>query len=195
MMDYEQKKQKKAQRFKELAEKHRRLADERLLEALEALDAEIKNIYHNATLGGDLQTESDFEADLFESEFEFWKEQAIEDLEEEFKDVIDSHGSIYQYGRGGRTLCFADIHNDHRYGKSFHAAADLLPNYSDEEVGEAVAWTEGLRGRLAEFNQRVREWCKTAPDECLKQIREEYAEEIKANAGKRRKVRQVVSYE
>lgn len=167
----------------------------RLLEALAALDAEIKNMYHNATLGGDLRTESDFEADLFESELEFWREQALEDLEEEFNDVIDSHGAIYQYGRGGRTLCFSDIHKNGHYGNSFHAAADLLPNYSDEEVGEAVSWAEGLRGRLAEFNQRVRDWCKTAPDECLKQIREEHVDAIKANAGKRRKVRQVVSYE
>jgi hypothetical protein len=148
---------------------------------LNGIQAELGRIYHNATLRGSLRTESDFEEDIFNEVFESERNMAIEDAETEFSELVDMFGHIYQFGRGGRTLAFDDLMKGH--GGSRYSVKTL------EELGLDEIDTDKLERILIllnRFNDEVRSWCKSAPDHILRDIREEYAEEIKENRNKKR---------
>lgn len=148
---------------------------------LNGIQAELDRIYHNATLRGSLRTESDFEEDIFNEVFESERNMAIEDAETEFSELVDMFGHIYQFGRGGRTLAFDDLMKGH--GGSRYSVKTL------EELGLDEIDTDKLERILIllnRFNDEVRSWCKSAPDHILRDIREEYAEEIKENRNKKR---------
>jgi hypothetical protein len=148
---------------------------------LNGIQAELDRIYHNATLGGSLRTESDFEEDIFSDIFELERNMAIEDAETEFSELVDMFGTLYQFGRGGRTLAFNDLIKGH--GGSRYSVKTL------EELGLDEIDTDKLERILIllnRFNDEVRSWCKSAPDYILRDIREEYAEEIKENRNKKR---------
>lgn len=149
---------------------------------IQQIDNELKRIYHNATLGGKLTTDSDYESDLYQSQLDLEISEALSDenIKDGFPTLFKLFGSIYQYGRGGRTVCFEKLHRDSRYGSAIFKSSDLdLEAYSNETL-------EDIARELKEFNDSVRSWCSSMPDHILEDIREQYAEQIAENKGKRR---------
>lgn len=153
------------------------------LEAL--LDEALEDLHHNATLSGKLRTTSEYEDDLLSSYMEGEVESAFDDLRAEFPWLRKRFGEFYQYGRGGRTVMPCHLARSHRYSHAVKA----------KELGLEALEARRLLKELLRFNAYVRDWCKSAPDHCLEYLREEYADEIKANEGKKRKISTVVRYE
>jgi hypothetical protein len=146
------------------------------------VETELKRLYHNATLRGKLCTESDYESDLFQNEFDFECRQAIDEAQE----LCEGYGEVYQWGRGGRTLAPSGLIIQ-RGGSSFRIKGieDL-----DLEPQEFRA----LYKMLKRFNDAVQNWCSTRPDEILTELRAEYSESLAENKNKKRVVRTVVDY-
>lgn len=158
---------------------------------MSSIKHELARMYHNATLQGKLTTASDFESDLFESEFRFQCEVAIDDLDsEEFKTFKRYTGKVYQHGRGGRTVAPEGLINRRGFGWSVKKLDDL-----DFLNIEDLSELETFYSEIKSFNDRVIEFCKTAPDSFLEYLRDEHKADIKKHQGKTRKVRTVVSYE
>lgn len=152
---------------------------------MEALNAELQRLHHNATPKLSSYARDDFESDLYEEQFRHAVDLAFDDLKEEFKDLIRKYGEVYQYGRGGRTVAPSKlIPNGHYAHASKAEYLDLAPL--------EARW---LLKELKRFNDAVIHWNTVAPDSVMEAVREEYADEIKANKGKRRVQRTVVSYE
>lgn len=152
-----------------------------------SIDAELKRCRHNATLSGKLTCKSDFESDLFESEFQFAKDLAFDGLEQDFSDLVAQFGKPYQFGRGGRTVIFEKLTSG-GFPWRIQRAIDVTERMSPLEARRFLK-------RLREFNEHVMQWCKTMPDSVLEYVREENADAIRKNASKKRVTRMVVSYE
>ena len=160
---------------------------------LTKLQHELDRIYHLATLTGRLRTESDFESDLVQSEVESRIECAFMDLKYDLKTkypILSRFGQVYQYGRGGRTVCFEGLTQSFGYSRfKIKDAEELIDSGDDQDFIDAFA------DELKKFNDSVKSFCEWVSDDSIEFIREEYAKEIKQNKAKRRVTRRVVSYE
>jgi hypothetical protein len=148
-------------------------------EMLQKIDKELKRLYHNATLHGSLVVESDYERDLFDEIFQLECEEAIDSLNASLTILyprLSAYGPVYQWGRGGRTLAPEGLVNSSGYPLD---AETLFYDRSDEELEQTLT-------DLARFNEDVRDWCRSAPDAVLMNIREQYREELVQNKGKKR---------
>ncbi len=151
------------------------------------LNQELRRTYHNATLGGTLRTDSDYESDLYQSELNTYIEIAFEDLKMEFPKLDANYGPFYSYGRGGRTVAPDKLIRSTGGGSfQFKTANDL--DLCIEELKELVSM-------LKSFNDYIYYWCSETPDLILKELRLEHAGKIELNKGKTRRTRTVVSYE
>ncbi len=146
-------------------------------EVIEKLTTELERLYHNATLHNKLSCESDFEADLVQSQVEIECEMAFADLKHECPEIL-KYGKVYQYGRGGRTVAPTGLINQ-RGGSSFSIKSvdDLDLSYQDSRT---------LLKDLKKFNDHVEAFCRYVTDSAIEFIREEHSEEIKENEGKKR---------
>lgn len=142
-----------------------------------ALQNELERTYHNATLHNTLTADSDYEADLAQSQLEHECEVALSDIKYTCPEILQ-YGSVYQWGRGGRTVAPEGLVK-RRGGSMFRIKSvdDLNMTYLEQRR---------LLKVLKSFNDYVESFCKTAPDETLRFIREEYSEQIKENTGKKR---------
>ena len=147
------------------------------------LQNELDKIYHNATLHGKLRTESDYEYDLVESELRLIIEMSFEDLKLELPEIFN-YGEVYQYGRGGRTVCPKKLVNGGVYWR--------IKKVDDLEMTASEMRT--LLKVLRKFNTLVREFCSSVTDSVIEDIRLEHAEDIAKNKGKKRKIRTITEY-
>ena len=154
------------------------------VDLMERLDVELERLHHNATPAcvGPLD---DFESDLFEFHWANTCEDGFSMLAEDFAELSRKYGPFYQYGRGGRTVAPSKLIGN---GRCAHATK---AQYLDLEPLE-MKW---LLKELKRFNDYVIEWNKVEPQAVLEFIREEYAEEIEKNKGKKKVIRTVVSFE
>lgn len=147
------------------------------------LQDELNKIYHNATLHGKLIAESDFESDLVDSELRFRIEMSFEDLKLELPEIFN-YGKVYQYGRGGRTVCPEKLVSGGVYWR--------IKKVTDLEMTASELRT--LLKVLKKFNALVRDFCSSVTDSVIEDIRLEYAEDIAKNKGKKRKIKTVTEY-
>lgn len=142
------------------------------------LDSELKLLYHNATLSGKLRTESDYEADLFESELNDHIEREFSDIRYTFPEILD-YGEVYAFGRGGRTLAPENL-IETLGGSRFRIKGVYELNLTPLEMRK-------LLKTLRLFNEQVRLWCRTVPDNIIMSIREDYKDDLEKNKNKKRK--------
>ena len=145
----------------------------------------IQDMYHNATLGGSLITESDYESDLYESHFEIHKKASLEELGELFPELISVFGDIYQYGRGGRTVMPS--------GLITYGGGPRWRIKRGDELDQNLITKKNIE-LIKDFNTHVKNWCKKDPDYILAQIRKDFKKEIAKNAGKKRVTRTITEY-
>ena len=150
------------------------------------LNAELERTYHNATLGGKLRTESDYESDLVQSQVEIECQDAIADLRFTCPKIFN-YGEVYQWGRGGRTLAPEQLIIQGGGGSFRIKSAEDL-NLSAFECRE-------LLKTLREFNDLVENFCAHVVDNAIEFIREEFKNELEEKKGKKRVVFTGVRYE
>lgn len=158
-----------------------------------AINEQIKRMYHNATLHSTLKTTSDYESDLLQSSIDFSCEVTLEDLNKGITFGLESfaekYGQVSTYGRGGRTCAPESVIGTKGAGSfGFKKSEDMFETVN-------IAELETILSDFTVFNDLVYSFCKEMPDDCLRGIREEYAEEIAENLGKKRVSRRVVTYE
>lgn len=147
------------------------------------LQNELDKMYHNATLHGKLRTESDYENDLVESELRFRIEMSFEDLKLELPEIFN-YGEVYQYGRGGRTVCPEKLVSGGVYWR--------IKKVDDLEMTASEMRT--LLKVLRKFDALVRDFCSSVTDSVIEDIRLEHAEGLAKNKNKKRRTKTVTEY-
>lgn len=126
---------------------------------IDRLNAELGNLYHNATPDYSIGV-PDALLNEYEEEFNFWAECEIDfiktDLELMTKNgskvaaKITDYGKIYTWGRGGRTLAPEKLINQ-RGGSSFSIKQY---DYDDISISDALELMEVLEA----FNAYIKDW-------------------------------------
>jgi hypothetical protein len=144
----------------------------------EQLQAQLDNLYHNATIrAGKLKTESDYESDLLEEFIRDTVSQTIDDIPYSHPEIA-KYGEVYTWGRSGATLAPESLIVQKGGGSFRIITVDELDMSTQEK--------KKLIKVLKEFNESVQLFCTTISDETLEYIRSEYAEEIEENKNKKR---------
>lgn len=135
----------------------------------------LSNLYHNATPSYP-DTRNDFEADQFQAWFEdaarfeieyiqdggaygnrrLKPSQAIERAQYAQWKKVGDYGTLYQYGRGGRTLAPEGLIKTGG-GSSFRIREEIADDWNTEALTELVLVLES-------FNKFVDAWCKDVPN-------------------------------
>jgi hypothetical protein len=147
------------------------------IDLIKELQDELDNLYHNATIHYSVHCQSDYEADLLQSEIEMSCQIALDDIGEVCPDILN-YGEVYQYGRGGRTLAPDNLIRM-RGGSSFS-----IKNVDDLELNYLEM--RKLLKTLRKFNKLVNEFCSNVVKHSHEFITSEYSEEIENNKNKKR---------
>lgn len=142
-----------------------------------ALESELENLYHNATLSGKLSCESDFECDLVQDLINQECLDAIADLKYTYPEIL-KYGEVYQWGRGGRTVAPQNLIKQ-KGGSSFSIR-------KIEDLDLSAIELRRLYKTLIKFNRLVSEFCSSITDSTIEFVRESYAEELETNRTKKR---------